>query len=282
MSDLLASLTAAPSGRTTPVWFDSLAYCRQKLLAGEPVPWGSPGELAAFAGKAQGMFRSDALLVDLTELYAWRAAADAALRTSMGARSRPGYALRTLLADEEARAIAVDALSAAAGASGSTPVVLSVPSPARWLSVSAELAGQAADVPDADRADTAAMYLADLLRIFATAPVDGLLLDEGSAPAADLLHPDAYRPVLNVADHYEWPVLIYAESAPAWPHGAVAGVAGWIGSKPPDRAAGTWGFSAAADFWAGSDPAGDPDLVLAAVPAHADPESVMTRVRALS
>jgi hypothetical protein len=59
MPDLIGSLSAAPSGRAMPVWFDSLAYCREKLLAGEPVPWGSPGELAAFAGKAQGMFRSD-------------------------------------------------------------------------------------------------------------------------------------------------------------------------------------------------------------------------------
>lgn len=280
MPDLYASLSAAPSGRATPVWFDSLAYCREKLLAGEQVPWASPGELTAFTGKAQGMFRSDALLVDLAELYAWRAAADAALRTSMSARSRPGYALRTLLADEETRAIAVDALSAAAGAGGSTPVVLSVPSPARWLSVTAELAGQPADLPDADRADTAAMYIADFLRIFATAPVDGLLLDEGPTPATDLLHPDPYRPVLNVAAHYDWPVLMHAESAPAWPHGAVAGVAGWVGSEPPDQPAGTWGLSATSKFWAGTDPVGDPDLVLAVVPARADPESVMARVRA--
>jgi hypothetical protein len=227
------------------------------------------------------MFRSDALLVDLAELYAWRVATDAALRTSMAARSRPGYALRTLLADDEARAVAVDALGAAAGASGSTPVVLSVPAPARWLSISAELAGQPVDVPDSDRADTAGMYMADLLRIFAAGPVDGLLLDEGPAPAADLVHPDAYRPVLNVADHYGWPVLLCTAAAPAWPHGAVAGVAGWIGPEPPDRPAGTWGLRTADDFWSGTDPAGDPDLVLAAVPADADPERVMGRVRAL-
>lgn len=281
MHDLLDSLTTPPSGRATPVWFDSLAYCQEKLLSGGPVPWASPGELTAFTSKAHGMFRSDALLVDLAELYAWRVATDAALRTSMAARSRPGYALRTLLADDEARAVAVDALSAAAGASGSTPVVLSAPAPARWLSISAELAGQPVDVPDSDRADTAGMYMADLLRVFAAGPVDGLLLDEGSTPAADLLHPDAYRPVLNVADHYGWPVLLCTAAAPAWPHGAVAGVAGWIGSPPRDRPAGTWGVCTGDEFWGGTDPTGDPDLVLAVVPAHADPERVMGRVRTL-
>lgn len=141
MPDLLASLTAPPSGRATPVWFDSLAYCHEKLLGGDQVPWASPGELTAFTGKAQGMFRSDALLVDLAELYAWRTAVENELRTAMGARSRVGYALRTLLADERARTVAVDAVSASSGVSGGTPVVLTMPSPSRWLSISVEQAG---------------------------------------------------------------------------------------------------------------------------------------------
>jgi hypothetical protein len=59
-----------------------------------PVPWDSPGEVVAFFGKAQGMFRSDALLVDLGDLLAWRVGHDGFLRTAMAAHSRPGYALR--------------------------------------------------------------------------------------------------------------------------------------------------------------------------------------------
>jgi hypothetical protein len=76
MIGLLASLDSPPSGRKRAVWFDSLAYCRQKLLAGQPVPWPSPGELAAFCGKAQDMFGSDAVQVDLADLFAQRAADD--------------------------------------------------------------------------------------------------------------------------------------------------------------------------------------------------------------
>ena len=280
MPDLLASLTAAPSGRATPVWFDSLAYCHEKLLGGDQVPWASPGELTAFTGKAQGMFRSDALLVNLAELYAWRTAVESDLRTAMGARTRVGYALRTLLADEKARTVAVDAVSASSGVSGGTPVVLTMPSPSRWLSTSAEQAGQPAAPPDPDSADTAAMYIADFLRIFATAPVDGLVLDEGPTSATDLTRADAYRPVLNVSEHYKWPVLICSETA-AWPHGPIPGVAGWVGSSSPDRAGGTWGLLATDEFWSGTDPVGAPDLVLAVVPAEADPEPVMARVRAL-
>ena len=188
MADLLAALDAPPSGRSQATWFDSLAYCRAKLLSDGPVPWDSPGEVAAFFGKAQGMFRSDALLVDLGDLLAWRVGHDGLLRTAMAARSRPGYALRTLLGDEQARAVAAEAVTAVAASAGVVPVVLSVPSPARWLAVAAAQAGAGAGAeagpPDPDRAETAAMYTADFLRTFAGLGVDGLLLDEGPPPAS--------------------------------------------------------------------------------------------------
>jgi hypothetical protein len=282
MADLLTSLDAPPSGRATATWFDSLAYCQEKLLSGAPVPWGSPGELTALAGKAQGMFKSDALLVDLANLYAQRAAADGELRVAMAARSRPGYALRTLLADDRARAIALDAVTTISAGAGAIPVVLCIPSPARWLAVTADQASQDAAPPDRDRADTAAMYIADYLRTFAGEGVDGLLLDEGLAVAGDLIHPEAYRPVLNVAAHYEWPVLILSGTVPAWPHGPVTGVTGWIGSSAPSQAAGLSGILAGEDFWAGAEPASGTDLLLAVVPASADPGAVMQRVRALA
>lgn len=295
MADLLAALDVPPSGRSQATWFDSLAYCQAKLLSGGPVPWDSPGEVAAFFGKAQGMFRSDALLVDLGDLLAWRVGQDAPLRTAMAARSRPGYALRTLLGDEQARAVAAEGVTAVAASAGVVPVVLSVPSPARWLAVAATQAGFGADAeagpPDPDRAETAAMYTADFLRTFAGLGVDGLLLDEGPAFVGELIHPEAYRPVLNVADHYGWPVLIRAGSAPAWPFGEVTGVAVWLGiapknpETPKDSAAapaGRWGIVANAEFWHGTDPPAAADLMLAAVPAHADPDTVMQRVRALT
>jgi hypothetical protein len=281
-SNLLTTLDAAPSGRSRAVWFDSLAYCREKLLSGEPLPWRSPGDLTAFFGKAQGMFSSDALLVDLGDLYAQLVADDDELRTAMGSRSRPGYALRVLLANEPARAIAQEAVSAVAASAGVVPVVLSLPSPARWLNIAAEQAGQDVAQPDLDRAETAAMYVADFLRTFAGSGVDGLLLDEGSTLGGDLVDPEAYRSVLNVADHYEWPVLVRSEATSAWPHGAVAGIAAWLGTVAVGQPIARWGLVAGRDFWSGEDRTAESDLVFAVVPADADPEVVMQRVRALT
>ena len=276
MSGLLASLDSPPSGRKRPVWFDNLAYCRQKLLAGQPVPWASPGELAAFYGKAQDMFGSDALLVDLADLYAQQAADDR-LRQAMAARSRPGYPLRTLLGDDTARASAREAVDAITAGRATAPTVLALPAPARWLSVAAGQAGQETAPPDADRAETAAVYVADLLRIFAGARVDGLLLDEGPTAKSDLAPAQAYQPVLNLAAHYGWPVFVRTDAAQAWPHGPVPGLAGWIGSAPPRLTDGRWGLVADEDAWADT----DGDFLLARVPADGDPETIMRKVREL-
>lgn len=285
MSRLLASLDAPPSGRARPIWFDAAAYGRARLLGGADLPWQVPAELTSFFGKTQAMFGSDAILADVADAFAQRAAADPALRDAMGARSRPGYALRTLLADERARATAAEAVGALAATKGAVPLVLAVPAPGRWLAAAAGQARPGSAPPDAGQAETAAMYSADFLRTFGDTGVDGLLLDEGQVAAGDLIHPEAYRPVLNVAEHYEWPVLIRTGAAAAWPHGPVPGVLAWIGSNPPAAAGeppGRWGIVAGPDFWADADPPAGAGLVLAEVPAQAEPEAVMKRVRALS
>ncbi len=281
MNRLPASLDAPPSGRARPTWFDAAAYGRARLLGGGDVPWDSPAELSSFFAKIGGMFRSDAILVDLADLFAQRVAADQQLRAAMAARSRPGYALRTLLGDEQTRGTAAEAVQVLAATSGPVPLVLTVPTPGRWLVAAAQQAGSDPGPPDAAQAETAAIYSADFLRTFAGAGVDGLLLDEGRVPAGELTHPKAYQPVLNVAGHYEWPVLIQTDAAPAWPHGPVPDIALWLGSAAPSQPAGRWGVVADADFWEGADPSAGAGLVLAAVPAEADPEAVMKRVRAL-
>ena len=282
MTGLLASLDAPPSGRERAIWFDAADYGRAKLLADGAVPWNSTADLAAFFGKVQGMFGSDAVLVDIGAVFAQRAAGDGQLRAAMAARTRPGYALRTLLADEQARGAATEAIRALAATAGAVPLILTAPTPGRWLAAAAGQAGSDPGSADADQAETAAMYCADLLRTFAGAGVGGLLLDEGGVPARELIPAEAYRSVLNIAEHYEWPAVIRTGAAAAWPHGNVPGVAAWIGCGPPSGpAAGRWGVVAGADFWDGASPPADAGFVLATVPAQADPEAVMKRVRTL-
>jgi hypothetical protein len=156
MNQLLASLDAAPSGRARPVWFDAAAYGRARLLGGGDVPWPAPAELSSFFAKIGGMFRPDAILVDVADMLAQRAAADQQFRAAMAARSRPGYALRTLLADEQARGTAAEAVRVLAATSGPVPLVLSVPGGVR--------SGASGRGPGGDRRDLHGRLPADLRR----------------------------------------------------------------------------------------------------------------------
>jgi hypothetical protein len=166
VSRLLASLDEPPSGRERAVWFDAADYGRAKLLADAAVPWHDPAELTSFVAKLQGMFRSDAILADVADVFAQRAAGDAQLRAAMAARTRPGYALRMLLADEQARGAAAEAVRALAATAGGVPLVLIAPAPGRWLGAAAQQAGSDPGPIDSGRAETAAMYVADMLRTF--------------------------------------------------------------------------------------------------------------------
>lgn len=51
---------------------------------------------------------------------------------------------------------------------------------------------------------------------------------------------------------------------------------------PPHHPRIKWGWYAGGDYGAGAGPDGESDLAFAAVPEHADPETVIARVRALA
>ena len=55
-----------------------------------------------------------------------------------------------------------------------------------------------------------------------------------------------------------------------------------LATAPPHHPRTKWGWYAGGDYGAGAGPDGESDLAFAAVPEHADPETVMARVRALA
>ncbi len=59
-----------------------------------------------------------------------------------------------------------------------------------------------------DEADTAVVYVADLEPGFATAGVDGIILDEGNTPAAELSSPTVHGAVINVATRCADPTVV--------------------------------------------------------------------------
>jgi hypothetical protein len=262
-----AVLTSPPSGRPVPLILDHASFGSTRLLHGAPVPWSEPVECQSYFGQAQGLLRPDATLVDAGAAYAQHLARSPDLVEAMGARSRTGFALKTLLADGEL-GDAVVRLVRVLGETSRQPLVLQCPSPLRWLALAQAATGHP-DVSglEPDHGESAAMYVADWLRRFGELPVTLLLLDGRRADdpgLSDLVADDlaTYSPVVNAAEHYRWGLALRTDGELEL-HGSDA-----AGSVLP------------ASFWV-DQPAPEARVWLAEVPADAEPELVLARLACL-
>lgn len=200
---LLDRMKAAAAGRV-PLWLDDATYS-STLLAGGAVPWSDSSAYCAWRRKAQSLLRSDVLAFPLdAALVAW-VKSHPALAAALKTRSRPTYPLKTLLADAGLRTYLTDLIRALRGTSADLPLALSCRLPGALAAEIFQLAfGEPCEIDD-DDADSASVYLADLLRAFGELGVDGLLLgqpgDVSDAPS------DAFcQPILNLAAHYRWEI----------------------------------------------------------------------------
>lgn len=257
-----------PSGRPVPLILDHASFGSARLLHGATVPWSEPVECQSYFGQAEGLLRPDATLVDVGAAYTHLLATRRDLLGAMGARSRVGYALKTMLADD-ALADSVTGVVRVLAETSRLPLVLQIPAPLRWLALT--VAAMAEGDPAAltgDHAESASMYIADWLRRVDSLPVTLLLLDgrRDDHPAlADLAEDDldSYAPLINAADHYRWGLALRTDDRIDL-HGSDAAGAVLPGS-----------------FWVGEQaPPGS--LLLGEVPADAEPELVLERLASLA
>jgi hypothetical protein len=276
MTSSLVDIVSDPtSGRRRALLLDHHDYAQSVFLQGRPIPWAEPMAFSNFFGQAQGVLKSDIALLPLDRFYAHQMQINADLRQAMSARSRTGFALRTLLADAATTALAVE-LATIFSKTQRQPVVLQIPSPMQWLVrthavADAEEAAAPGDL-DADNAENASMYVADWLRGFAALPLAGVLLDDRDSPGESPALPvplSTYSPVQNVTDHYRWSLALRR-----------ADEVSFAGNDAR-------GHVIDAGFWtrsANSLPAGDSligDFLVGEIPAAAVPEDVLLRIAAL-
>lgn len=198
--------TQRPDNGRRCLIIDSAEYAATVLLQGREVPWDDATAVAAHLGQSQALLKSAAVLLPLDRMIRWRLAGTTVgdpLLEAMSAKSRPGYAARALLGDVSLRDTA-KRLAVATAAVIREPVLVHVPSPAELLII-ADRAVNGADsgtVFGDDRVENTAVYLSDWLRTFAGTGVSGLVIDERWTDSGE----QVLGPVLNVAEHYRWPV----------------------------------------------------------------------------
>ncbi|MFA6300567.1 MAG: hypothetical protein WC642_15465, partial [Nocardioides sp.] len=199
--DFAQVVSSPPSGRTTALIIDHAAYAQQVLLRGAPMPWLDETAYVSLLAQAEGLLKPDVTLLDTGPVLDALLAQDSSLVAAMGARTRVGYALRTLLAHEGTAERLMRVVSVVSRMSR-LPLVLQVPGPVTLAARAHVLAGagEASDVT-ADHAENLSVYLADWLRRFSSVPVSLLLLDGRRAGSQELDAEDltACTPVLNAA-----------------------------------------------------------------------------------
>ncbi|TDW30856.1 hypothetical protein [Cryobacterium psychrophilum] len=267
-TSLTSVIDQPPSGRTRAVLLDSHDYAQAVLLQGRPVPWLEPMAYSNFFGQAQALVKSDVALLSLDRLYDHHLKGNLDLQSAMSAKSRTGYALRTLLADS-ALLSQVTEFATTFSKTQRAPIVLQIPSPMQWLARTHHFSGTT-DVSglDADNGENASMYVADWLRSFAALPLAGVLLDDRTLPGAPdttLVPLETYSPIANVTEHYQW-TLALRTSCGIDVHGASAS-----------------GAIIRPGFWLDNDQVlPDGDFLLGEIPSGAVPEEVLTRILALT
>ncbi len=283
MCAALVERIAACAQNKPLLWLDHFAYSGRLLAAGD-IPWLDAAAFLAYYRKAQSLLRSGVAMLPLEGFFDAWLTAHPSLATDMAGKRRVGFALKTLLAAEGPRAVLSEIVKAVRDGSASTPVVVAIPSPRRWLAWAQARANDQVDFDQAgvtgDDVESAAVYVADFLRTFAESHVDGLLLDEtpscGVRPAEDR---SRYRPVINVAKHYRWDVAIKSDSGSGAGDGP--GIDVWIThDQTPERLTGLILGDA---FWAGEapPPLSGAGFYFARVPEDAVPERVLERLATL-
>ena len=200
MSRLMSRLKAAERS----LWLDDELYAARLFADGVP-PYLSTPDYVAFRSQAAGLLHSDILSLSLRALCSAWLDAHPDLVTRMGAKTRVGAPLRAMFADETLREFLTATVNALSVALREVPLVLVCPTPESWLVAAHERCAAPLDSVESDAVEKAAVYLAEFLRAFAECAVDGLLLTADNSRPAAAPDSSAYRPVLNVAEHYRWP-----------------------------------------------------------------------------
>lgn len=260
--NLAAVINEPQSGRNHAVILDHIDYSQAVILQSRPIPWDDPMAYANFMGQAQGLLKPDVALLHLDRFYAHRIASTPSLQETMSARSRTGFAMRSLLADTRTIEIAMD-ITRTFIQTQREAVVLQIPSPMAWLAATHTFSGNddVADL-DADDAENASMYVADWLRNFSGLPLAGLLLDDRKLsgchelPVVEL---KTYTPLINVAENYRWTLGMRRENSVVLKESEVEG-------KLLDD-----------EFWnTSTSPHPAADFYFSQLPATAVPEDVIT------
>lgn len=280
MSQTLADLMPSDGNRAgIRMWLKSSAYTRRLLLGESGDPWESAAQYLAYFSQAHGLLKPDVAVIEVGELFASWLQRHPAVRAELAGKRKLSYPLRKLLEQAQPRALLAEIIEAAlANLRGQAPLVLAMPSPRDWLLQANREAGREEAEADADGIEDAAMYMADLVRSVSASAVGGILLEEPQhGHAGAVVDVALYRPLLNVARHYRWPLALRLGEGEVVDSDALADIDMFIGAGSAPARGSAHGLDVSASLWAGQPlpDLGPTQFYFIEIPRNAAPEQVL-------
>jgi hypothetical protein len=254
MSQNLADLVPAEGALAgLRLWLKSSAYTRPLLLGEAGDPWEGASNYLAYFSQSQGLLKPDVAVIEVGELFESWLRRNPGLAAEMGSKRKLSFPLRRLLEQAPARALLAEVVAAVlANLGGQLPLVLAMPSPRQWLLQANRAAGRDEVEPDPDSIEDAAMYMADLVRSVSGLAVGGILFEEAQdGPDRAAVDLELYRPMINVAKHYRWPLALRSGPGGVADCASVAEFDVFIGAAGVPAAARAHGVDASAQLRAG-------------------------------
>lgn len=288
MSQSLADLINAdgvPVG--IRMWLKSSAYTQRLLLGATGDPWASASQYLSYFSQAQGLLKPDVAVIEVGELFDSWLNRNPEFKPEMVGKRKLSYPLRKLLEQPQPRALLAEIVGAVlAHLRGQKPLVLAMPSPRHWLQHANALAGREAIDVDSDAIEDSAMYIADLARAVSVYEVGGLLFEEAIGDqSSELIDLELYRPIINVAKHYRWPLAVRLGDAGVVSNSALSEIEVLIGESGLERNGLAQGVNVSTTLWGNEAllPLKTTQFYFAEVPRDERPEHVLdclARVRA--
>lgn len=188
------------------VWLDSWDYCQALFLNGEKASWGDSAGFDGFVRKSDALLQPSVTSLPLSSFLDWVLCAMPNLKSAMAEKSRTGYALKTLLRNEDLRKAMVQALNIAANAVPNKAMVLEVPSPRTLVAWAYQVAhDRTPENLTVDHADSASVYLSDFVSSLGATNISALLISEVEWSDGDWKEESTiYTPLKNVSNYQQW------------------------------------------------------------------------------
>lgn len=204
---------------------------------------------------------------------------------------KTSLAFKKALALEEPKVI-ISEIVTALKSLYSKPLLITIDSPQKWFHQIQELiTSEKAESLSLDDLERASMYIAEFLRSFSTLGVNAIVLREEKK--SDFSNDEvlsSYQPILNVANHYKWPLGIQFDHGILEPSDISDKVNFYLfqsidlaeNSRLQDKGLSVGG-GLNNDFWSGSlkETFIRKGLLFGKIPPDAEPEIVLAQLKAL-